>query len=228
MASTPLLKVEVQSNLRYIKKVTLIADGLFRAAQGGYMAPLDSNMLQAALPGIVKVQNSPLYYSELPRLLTGQPMAIPPVTPELLDQVAAAIMAVDAVSGQSKALSDSVVFNNINPHQGTRSRLKSLDDTKKKMDVFVSDVTMQAIYQDPSGAMQALKNQQANAASKEETAYAGTVARRMERIGAALSIDTSTPEGAQNLVSLLSVLASADRKLDKIARKRKAAESDSE
>ena len=64
-------RVDVTCNLRFVKKYTLVAEGLSRSAKAGYLGVYDPVLLKAALKGIAEVREEPLAYSEMPRLLTG-------------------------------------------------------------------------------------------------------------------------------------------------------------
>ena len=103
--------------------------------QAGAIGAIDSSVAD----GLQKVQEKPLRYTEIPRLLTGIVMTPVPVTVEALDQLASALMAIDSHTGQSSAIADSIVFQNVTANIFVKSKLRSLSKTKESQELFPTE-----------------------------------------------------------------------------------------
>lgn len=146
--------------LRYIKKITLVSEGLSRAAQAGYLAAIDVGLLRSTVAGLSMVLKQPLKYSEIPKMLTGVTQEAIPVTNKSLEMLASAILAIDNFTGQSKPMSDSIVFADIFPNASVKSRLKNMDQTQETKALYLSEIQLATIMEAPDASIRALQLQQ--------------------------------------------------------------------
>ena len=103
----------------------------------GTLSAIDPSLLRSSM-------RKPMQFTKLPRPLTGMP-----ITNESLDQLAGSLMATDAYSGKSSAISDSIVFSGVNPSNAVKTSLKSLNRNRLGREIYPRDVTFATCLHSP-------------------------------------------------------------------------------
>ena len=186
----------------------------------GALSVIDSGLLRAAANGINAYLQAPAAYTELPRLLAGAPMRASPMTPEQLNAVASALIAIDVWMGVSSPITASLVFNGVTANRRIAAALSKMTRPADRKQKYFSETSYNTLIQDATRAIYMMERDQAKQAAMEEELVASTAMRRITTTASALGIEAREPEDILRVVKMLAVMQKASAGLDSLSRKR--------
>eukprot|EP00435_Cladocopium_sp_Y103_P014088 s1973_g3.t1 len=89
---------------------------------------------------------------------------------------------------------DSVVFQNVQPNQIVKQRLRDMAKLTAARVVHPTEVDISTVFHKPEETLKAMKSQQVTASNSEETSAVSSTVQRLFGIGHALKMKTDSPE----------------------------------
>ena len=99
-------------------------------------------------------------------------------------------------------LADSIVFQNVTMSYAVRSRIKKIITSDSSKNLYPTQMDLATLAHEPERSLRAIQAQQASAQAAEEGSFTSNIAKRIASIGDALGIDTDSPAGVSNMVTM--------------------------